>query len=46
MLLCWSLDSHHLMSAAGAYGDGGDGSGSELAIGLGQSEFDRRMKKK
>ncbi|XP_013085125.2 liprin-alpha-1-like isoform X1 [Biomphalaria glabrata] len=32
--------------AAGNYIDGGDNSGSEMGIGLGQSDFDRRKKKK
>ncbi|BFZ16224.1 hypothetical protein BsWGS_19263 [Bradybaena similaris] len=32
--------------AAGNYIDGGDNSGSEMSIGLGQSDFDRRKKKK
>uniref|UniRef100_A0A0B6ZM17 SAM domain-containing protein n=1 Tax=Arion vulgaris TaxID=1028688 RepID=A0A0B6ZM17_9EUPU len=32
--------------AAGNYIDGGDNSGSEMGMGLGQSDFDRRKKKK
>ncbi|XP_025084755.1 liprin-alpha-1-like isoform X3 [Pomacea canaliculata] len=41
-----SKDAYAREMAAAAYGDGGDASASDLAIGLGQSEFDRRMKKK
>ncbi|KAK7479389.1 hypothetical protein BaRGS_00029381 [Batillaria attramentaria] len=46
-----SQDSLHKHSKkkglkTGAYGDGGDLSGSEVTMGLGQSEFDRRVKKK
>ncbi|GFO33818.1 liprin-alpha, partial [Plakobranchus ocellatus] len=32
--------------AAGAFNDSGENSGSEMGIGLGQSDFDRRKKKK